>query len=584
MKPPRKKPGRKILAADLFCGAGGFSTGLMRALEEQTDCEVVLTCVNHWPVAIETHTLNHPFARHVCADLEAARPEELVPEGKLDILLASPTCTYHSRARGGRPTSDQQRMDPWIIVKWCTILRVKRLVIENVPEFVEWGPIDTRTGRPIKSRRGEYFRAWWGALEAIGGRGEHRVLKAADYGDATTRERFFALFRFDGGKISWPMPTHAPADRAMMLGLQSWRSAREIIDWSLKGRSIFDRPNPLAENTIRRVVTGAMKFRWSEPYMVALRNHCAARSIEMPVNSISAGGTHLGLAQPSVRPFVLSQASGGAARDAGEPLPTFVGRAGSQLAEPVLVAVTGAGKPKAPRSPGEPLGTITGKNGVGIAEPCLITVAHGNSAREKTPDYRRAHDIGSPVPSITAAAIQVGVAEPFVTPYYGGGSGLTGSSVEKPLDAVTTKARFGLVEPVVIQTDQTGWKGSVRSAGEPLHTIVTKQNAALVQAVAVEMDEAAFARALAQDRVVEIDGVPHVIDILFRMLKNHELAAAMSFSDAEQRYEFAGTQEQVTRQIGNAVPVRTAKALICAIMGVPVDDAGQAGDVVEMAA
>jgi site-specific DNA-cytosine methylase len=195
------------------------------------------------------------------------------------------------------------------------------------------------------------------------------------------------------------------------------------------------------------------------------------------------------------------------------------------------------------------------------------------------------------VPSITAAAIQVGVAEPFVTPYYGGGSGLTGSSVEKPLDAVTTKARFGLVEPVAepfVISPRHGREGGgprPRSTDNPLPTITSGGSQfGVVQAVAVEMDESAFARALAQDRVIEIDGVPHVIDILFRMLKNHELAAAMSFSDAEQRYEFAGTQEQVTRQIGNAVPVRTAKALICAIMGVPVDDAGQAGDVVEMAA
>ena len=105
---------------------------------------------------------------------------EVVPEGKLDLLMASPTCTYHSRARGGKPISDQGRMDPWAIVHWCTELRVRRLLVENVPEFVDWGPLDLRTGRPIKRRHGEYFRAWIAALQGAGFKLDWRVLNAAD--------------------------------------------------------------------------------------------------------------------------------------------------------------------------------------------------------------------------------------------------------------------------------------------------------------------------------------------------------------------------------------------------------------------
>jgi hypothetical protein len=111
-----------------------------------------LVCVNHWDRAIETHKRMHPEARHYCQDVASARPIECVPEGRLDLLMASPTCTYHSRARGGRPTSDQQRMDPWHVVTWLTELRVERLLVENVPEFVDWGPVDPRTGKPIKAQ------------------------------------------------------------------------------------------------------------------------------------------------------------------------------------------------------------------------------------------------------------------------------------------------------------------------------------------------------------------------------------------------------------------------------------------------
>jgi len=136
---------RGVLVADLFCGAGGSSSGARRALES-LGFQMNLVAVNHWNIAIETHSRNHPEARHYCQDLNAVKPAVLVPEGKLDLLMASPTCTYHSRARGGKPINDQGRMDPWAIVHWCTELRVRRLLVENVPEFVDWGPLDLRTG------------------------------------------------------------------------------------------------------------------------------------------------------------------------------------------------------------------------------------------------------------------------------------------------------------------------------------------------------------------------------------------------------------------------------------------------------
>jgi len=137
---------RKILVADLLCGAGGSSTGCARALHE-LNLEMELVCVNHWPLAIETHKRNHPEARHYVQDIGTVRPHLLVPEGYLDLLMASPTCTHHSIARGGKPTSDQQRSDPWHIITWLTELRVKRLIVENVWEFRDWGPVDRRVAR-----------------------------------------------------------------------------------------------------------------------------------------------------------------------------------------------------------------------------------------------------------------------------------------------------------------------------------------------------------------------------------------------------------------------------------------------------
>jgi DNA (cytosine-5)-methyltransferase 1 len=241
--------------------------------------QMELVCLNHWPVAIETHTRNHPEARHYCQDISTVRPHLIVPEGYLDLLMASPTCTHHSVARGGKPTSDQQRSDPWHIITWLTELRVKRMIIENVWEFTGWGPVDHSTGKPITSRKGEYFRAWIDTIRRLGFDPEWRKLNAADYGDATTRQRFILMARSDRRSVSWPIATHRKKVARRRTGavpdLKPWRPAREIIDWDIKGKSIFNRKKPLAPKTLARIYAGAVKFCWPEPFLVILRNHMA---------------------------------------------------------------------------------------------------------------------------------------------------------------------------------------------------------------------------------------------------------------------------------------------------------------------
>ena len=120
---------RKLLVADLFCGAGGTTTGAMRAIEA-LGREVEFVAVNHWPVAIATHSANHsgPNVRHFCKDLDTANPSEIVPEGELDLLLASPECRFHSPAQGGRPLDEQNRASAWHVVRWAECLYVRRIV------------------------------------------------------------------------------------------------------------------------------------------------------------------------------------------------------------------------------------------------------------------------------------------------------------------------------------------------------------------------------------------------------------------------------------------------------------------------
>jgi DNA (cytosine-5)-methyltransferase 1 len=526
---------KKMLVADLLCGAGGSSTGAQRALKDM-GLEMELVCLNHWPTAIDTHQRNHPEARHYVQDIATVRPHLIVPEGYLDLLMASPTCTHHSVARGGKPTSDQQRSDPWHIITWLTELRVKRIIIENVWEFIGWGPVDHRTGKPVKSRKGEYFHAWIETIKRLGFEPEWRKLNAADYGDATTRQRFILMARSDGRKVSWPMPTHKKRDDLkgdLFATEQPWRPAREIIDWNIKGKSIFNRKKPLADKTLARIHAGAVKFNWPEPFLVILRNHMAALGMDGPLPTIAAGGQHIGLAEPVVlnmkkaaapasteiplptltsaashvamaEPIIMNGRKGNKAEGVSEGLiPTLDTKGGVWLAEPLVLSQHNSG---AARSADDPLPTITTGGAAnderpGCARPMLVTVAHGNDARERDPNWRRSHNIEDPLGAIHGDGSAYAVIEPFVlaqasggaprsvdepiptqttggngashaliSPYYGSGSGETCTSADEVLPTVTTKARFGMVVPV---TNSNGGAQPRNIDVDPLATMTT---------------------------------------------------------------------------------------------------------------
>lgn len=519
---------RKILVADLLCGAGGSSTGCiqaMLALGWSMD-DIVLTCVNHWPVAIDTHQRNHPQARHHVQDIAVARPHMIVPEGYLDLLMASPTCTHHSNARGGKPTSDQQRSDPWHIITWLTELRVKRLIIENVWEFIKWGPVDPRTGKPIKSREGEYFRAWISTIMRLGFDPEWRKLNAADYGDATTRQRFILMARSDKKTVHWPMPTHQKRERLdgdLFGTAKPWRPAREIIDWSIKGRSIFNRSKALAPKTMARIYAGAQRNKWPEPYLVILRNHMAAKGIDQPLPTIAAKGMHIGLAEP----FILSQASGGAGRSVSEPIPTAT-TGGNGSSHAMISPYYGSGSGETCTSSDDPLPTVTSKGRFGMVVP--VTQSGGGA---------RARDVSQPIPTLTTAK---GGEFAIVMPVtHHDGSARARDATSEPLPTVTGANRGELAFIAAQFGERDGQAPRVHDIDNPAPTIC------------------------ATGRVNLVEGTENY-DILFRMLEPHELAAAMGFNTAEVSYEFAGNKTEQIKQIGNAVSVSKMRACVTAMM------------------
>lgn len=355
---------RSISIADLFCGAGGTSTGALQAARE-LGFRPTLTAVNHWPIAVATHESNHPDCRHVCASVDSINPRHLYPEGKLDILWASPECTHHSRARGGKPMSDQSRASGHCVTRWAEALRPDVILVENVKEFVEWGPLGA-DGKPLKSMRGATFRAWIGMLESLGYRVDHRVLCAADYGDPTTRERLFVQAVRGRRRIAWPSPTHRPSGGSDLFGgSKPWRSAREIIDWSLPSRSIFERSRPLAENTLARIWDGLRRFGIG-PSLVCMEHGGRVVSVDRPMPTVTtARGGAIGVAEPCLLP----QQSEGRLRPVSEPVPTVSTSGAIALVEPFLVEYYGTG---GARRVTEPLGTVTTKPRFGLAMPEVV--------------------------------------------------------------------------------------------------------------------------------------------------------------------------------------------------------------------
>ncbi len=387
---------RVVTVADLFCGAGGTSTGACQAIRELGHIPK-LTAINHWQVAVDSHSANHPGQRHLCASVDSLNPRHLFAEGELDILWGSPECTHHSRARGGKPMKDQSRATAWCITRWAEALRPDIIFVENVPEFAEWGPLGSNS-LPLISRRGETFRAWLETLRSIGYRVDHRILCAADYGDPTTRKRLFIQAVRGRRKIVWPEPTHQPTNDADLFTgtLPRWRAARDVVDWSIPGRSIYGRKKPLAPKTLARIAEGLRKY--------------------------------------GIKPSVVMMEHGGRVMDADHPLPTITTARGGAMAivEPFLLPQQSCG---ILRSVSLPCPTISTSGAIALIEPCLLPQHSGTALRS----------IEEPFPTVCGSG-SIALVEPFLVKYYGTATTIP---IDEPLDTVTTKDRFGLALPEV---------------------------------------------------------------------------------------------------------------------------------------
>ncbi|ELA6645753.1 DNA cytosine methyltransferase [Vibrio alginolyticus] len=419
------------IVVDNFAGGGGASTGMELGLDRHVDI-----AINHDQAAIDMHKMNHPETEHYCESVWNVDPVKACAGRPVGLAWFSPDCKHFSKAKGNRPVDKNIRGLAWVAIRWAALVPVRILMLENVEEFMTWGPVvESSPGKwsPCKVRKGETFEAFilalstglpkshpaWNEIkETLGSnfpyhlieRGlgysvDCKVLRACDYGAPTIRKRFFLVARNDGEKISWPRPTHGDANS----GLLPYITAADIIDWSIPVKSIFGRKRPLAEKTMERIAKGLKKFIFETdtPFIVDdqkqtpfITEHAdASNQRNMPIEDLlrticaQVKGGHFAL----VSAFIAKH---------------YSGVTGSKMAEP--------------------LHTVTTQDHNAVVTSHMIKMRGTNLG----------HATNEPVHTISAGGLHIGEVRAFLLKYYGTSYA---ESIDTPIGTVTTKDRFGLV-------------------------------------------------------------------------------------------------------------------------------------------
>jgi DNA (cytosine-5)-methyltransferase 1 len=425
------------IAVDLFAGGGGASSGIEAALGIGP-----AVAINHDPAAIEMHAANHPDTQHFCESVFDVDPRHACAGRPVGLLWASPDCTHFSRAKGGKPRSQKIRGLAWIVVTWAAAVAPRVIAMENVPEFLTWGPLDEE-GQPIEAKEGETFREFVAQLRALGYEVDWRVLSAADYGAPTWRRRLFLVARRDGEPVRWPSPTHGP-DRE-----HPYRTAAECIDWSIRCPSIFDRERPLADATCRRIAHGVHRYviDAADPFIVGIDQRGTGDGcswgINAPLSTITTKARHA-LVAPTLIQTSYGERKGQRPRSLNlhEPLGTVV--AGGQKHAVVAAFLAKHYGGVVGHEVTRPLGAVTAKDHHSLVAAHL-TKFYGTSTGAP---------LDQPAPTVTGQGQHAGLVAAFLQRYYSNGG--QWPSPADPAPTITSKARLGLVlvhvagEPYVI--------------------------------------------------------------------------------------------------------------------------------------
>lgn len=420
------------IIVDSFAGGGGASLGIEMAIGRGPDI-----AINHDHEAIAMHMANHPRTQHYSENVWDVDPVKACAGRPVGLAWFSPDCTFHSKARGGKPFRDRNKARrrrglAWVVVRWAKAVRPRVIMLENVEEFQDWGPL-LDDGTPCPLRKGLTFRRWKKNLENLGYAVECRELRACDYGAPTIRKRLFVIARRDGLPIAWPKPTHGPGTN------NQYRTAAECIDWSLSCPSIFERARPLAEATMRRIAKGVKRYviDAKEPFIVTC-NHGGegfrGQGVHEPMKTITASRDAHGLVIPTLIQTGYGEREGQAPRalDIHKPLGTVVAGGQKHALVAAFMAQHNTGMVGHPAN--KPVSTITGRGTQQQLVTSHLTKLYGTC--------KDGQDNREPMPTITSGGQHIGEVRAFLIKYYGTDQD---PQLREPLHTVTTKHRFGIV-------------------------------------------------------------------------------------------------------------------------------------------
>ncbi|SRX93586.1 Site-specific DNA methylase [Gordonia sp. KTR9] [Mycobacterium shimoidei] len=534
-----------LTVTDLFCGAGGSSTGAVAI-----PGVAVQIASNHWDLAVETHNTNHPKTDHLCADLSAVDPRYFP---RTDILWASPECTNHSVAKGRRradaqpdlfgetlpdAAAERSRATMWDVPRFTEVHRYEAVIVENVVDAWHWEP----------------YRAWLMAMDSLGY--DHQAVflnsmhaQAFGRGAPQSRDRMYVVFWRKGNprpeieratRPSAVCPEHGAVQARQVFkrpDREPWgryrqqyvyicgvtgcrrvvepvyRPAAEIIDWSLRGTRIGDRDRPLAAKTMARIAAGIQRY-W-QPLLIPVegRPGKSAVPVDQPARTMTTRN-ETGLLVPTGGTWRTEAVS------VDQPAPTRTTRENDALAlPPFLTQFRDRIRHIDPAA--EPLPTVVadGANHGLVSAPPFIAELRGGSS-----DARLASE---PLATVTASGNHHGL----VTAYYDNGST---HSTGEPLSTVTAVDRHALL----MRNNSSKGSGAEMTTPvtEAARTITTTGHQSLLTGKALNLE-----------------------DVLFRMLEPHEIAAAMDFPAD---YVILGNKREKVRQAGNAVTPPAARDLV----------------------
>lgn len=474
-----------FLIVDLFCGAGGTTTGFAMAKHEGNDMAKVIACVNHDAKAIESHWSNHPEVVHYEEDIRTLdltalilltkQQQLLYPDAKL-VLWASLECTNFSKAKGGQPRDADSRTLAEHLERYIKAIDPDYVQIENVVEFMSWGPLDDK-GKPVSRKSGSDWMRWRKNICSMGYRDEWKELNSADFGAYTSRNRLFGCFAKESLPISWPEATHAkkPVTGNMFVAdLKKWKAVKDVLDFSNEGKSIFNRKIALSPKTLERIYAGLIKYVAGGKDAFMLKYNSMSESgkhtppdIDEPCPTIACQN-RLGMC------FITKAYSG---RPEGKVIP-ITGPAGT------ITTVDGQSLVKAEfivqRNSGEPSGRIVSVDG-----PARTLTATGGNQDLVQPqfimNYHHSSDVNSienPSPTLTTRDKLAVVNPAFLAKYHGNGENLL--SIESPASTLSTKDRLAKVQPVWLDKTYSG-KDNHQSVEQPAGVVMTNDKHQLVQ-------------------------------------------------------------------------------------------------------